>query len=106
MKSIKIAAVIIAISFLTGCAGMDTSGYQERAVQRKCQESANRTATNAYIRRESDIRFADDRQDAQKAVIVFQKKMAGIESSYNRCLNNGYKRIFEQALRRQTTQRW
>ena len=106
MKSIKIAVVAIAISLLTGCAGMDTGSYQERAVQRKCQESANRTATNAYIRRESDIRFADDREDAQKAALVFKKKMANIEVSYNRCLNNGYKRIFEQALRRQTTQRW
>lgn len=102
MKIIKITFVAVALSLMTGC--MSTGygvGYQERAVQQKCQQSANRAAGNAYVKKESTVRFAENRQQAAKAQQQFQKRMESLQVSYNRCLNNGQKRIFEQNLRRQ-----
>lgn len=107
MKALKIAVVAVALALMTGCAGGSyNSGYQQRQVEQKCKQSANRNAANAYIRKESTVRFADNRAEAQKAQQVFSKKIASIETSYNKCLNNGYQRLFENQLRRQMTYKW
>lgn len=107
MKALKIAFVAVALALMTGCAGGGyNSGYQQRQVEVKCKQSANRNATNAYIRKESTVRFADNRAEAQKAQQVFNKKITSIETTYNKCLNNGYQRLYENNLRKQMTYKW
>lgn len=103
MKVIKIVLVAITFVLMTGCMSSGQYGsYQSRQIERKCFVSANKQAQNAYIRKESGVRYANSQKEAFKAQQTFQKRMASIEESKDRCINNGQRRIFEENLRRTT----
>lgn len=98
----KIIFAFIVLSLMTGCASGGFNGsYQERQIQRKCSASAQSNAQSAYIRRESTVRFAQNYNVVQKANIQYQKRMDSIRNSFDNCLANGQRQIFEKNLRRQ-----
>lgn len=103
MKMMKVVLAAITLALMTGCVSSGQYGsYQARQVERKCMINADRQAQNAYIRKESDVRFAESYKKAQKAQQTFQKRIASIQESRDRCLASGQRKIFEEQLRRTT----
>jgi hypothetical protein len=103
MKVMKIVFAAVALVMMTGCMSTSQYGsYKERQIERKCIVNADKQAQNAYIRRQTDVRFADSQKEAMRANQMFQKKIASIETSKDRCLSNGQRRVFEEQLRRTT----
>lgn len=103
MKVMKVVFAALALVLMTGCMAAGQYGsYQSRQIERKCFVSANKQAQNAYIRKESGVRYANSQGDAIKAQQTFQKQIARIEETKDRCINNGQRRIFEDNLRRTT----
>lgn len=103
MKVMKIVFAALALVTMTGCMSTAQYGsYKDRQVERKCILSADKQAQNAYIRQQTDVRFAESPKEANRANQVFQKKIASIETNKDRCLTSGQRRIFEENLRRTT----
>lgn len=98
----KLIFAFILLSLMSGCASGGFNGsYQDRQIQRKCSASAQSNAQSAYIRRESTVRFAKNYTVVQKANQQYDKRMESIRNSFDNCLANGQRQIFEQNLRRQ-----
>lgn len=103
MKVMKIVFAALALVMMTGCMSTAQYGsYKERQIERKCIVNADKQAQNAYIRHQTDVRFAESQKAAMRANQAFQKRIASIETSKDRCLASGQRRIFEENLRRTT----
>lgn len=103
MKVMKIVFAALALALMTGCMSSGQYGsYKERQIERKCIVNADKQAQNAYIQKETDVRFASSQKVAVKAHQTFQKRISKIEESRDRCLSSGQRRIFEEQLRRTT----
>lgn len=110
MKVMKIVFAALALALMTGCVSSGQYGqyssYKDRQAQRQCSISADKQAQNAYIKRESGVRFAKSNAEVQKAQQTFQKRIASIKESRDNCLVNNQRRDFEEKLRRTTTRNY
>lgn len=105
MKVMKIVFAALALVLMTGCmasGGQYGSSYAQRQIERKCMVTADKQAQSAYIRKMSDVRFAQSQNEANKATLIFQKRIASIETSKNRCMTSGQRKTYEENLRRTT----
>lgn len=102
-KFISFALVAISSSYLVGCSVTphDPIAYETRQGVAKCYSSAEKQVQDAYINKESTLRFEPEQKKRQKALVQYDKKVSTVKSKLNACLTKVQQKNFEATLRRE-----